>query len=186
MKRLLCLIILFLVFCGCHNGKDQLDDSLSLRQQLLSSDKCTFTAEITADYGEELYQFTVECQGDKQGNLEFSVVAPESIAGITGKITELGGSLTFDDTVLAFPPMADGQFTPAAAPWIFLKTLRSGYIVSSTSEGSFTYLQIDDSYSDEALHLDIWLNEEQNPVRGEILWQGRRILSLSVKDFKIL
>lgn len=186
MKRLLCLLILISILCGCRNGKEELEGALALRQRLLNSDGCAFSAEITADYGEELYQFTVDCHGDKQGNLAFSVVAPESIAGITGKITELGGSLTFDDVVLAFPPMADGQFTPAAAPWIFLKTLRSGYIVSSTSEGSLTYLQIDDSYSNEALHLDIWLNEEQNPVRGEILWQGRRILSLSVKDFKIL
>ena len=186
MKRLVCLIILLTVLCGCRNNTDQIGSMLRFRQRLLDGSGCSFTAEITADYGEEIYQFTAQCQGDKQGNLKFSVIEPESISGITGTITDLGGTLTFDGTALAFEPIADGQLTPVTAPWILLKTLRSGYIASCVSEGNMTYLQIDDSYSERALHLDIWLNENDIPVRGEILWEGRRILSLIVRDFTIL
>lgn len=186
MKRFLCLIILLTVLCGCGNKTDQMGSMLGFRQRLLDGNGCTFTAEITADYGDEIYQFTVQCQGDKQGNLKFSVVEPSSISDITGTITDLGGSLTFDGTALAFAPIADGQLTPVTAPWIFLKTLRGGYIASCAQDDTMTYLQIDDSYSEKALHLDIWLNENAVPVRGEILWEGRRILSLIVRDFMIL
>lgn len=186
MKRFLCMFILLLFLCGCHGSNDQIGSALKLRQRLINSEGCTFTAEITADYGDTLYQFTMECRGDKQGNLQFSVVQPESISGITGKITELGGMLTFDGTALAFPPIADEQLTPVTAPWVFLKTLRSGYIASCTSGEEHIYLQIDDSYSEKALHLDIWLDENYIPLRGEILWEGRRILSLNVKEFTIL
>jgi hypothetical protein len=41
----------------------------------------------------------------------------------------------------------------------------------------------DGSYQDDALHLDIWLDENDSPQRGEILWQGRGILSVSVTNF---
>lgn len=38
-----------------------------------------------------------------------------------------------------------------------MKTLRSGYITSAGMDGGRLRLTIDDSYEDDALHLDIWL-----------------------------
>lgn len=186
MKRLLGLILCVILFAGCGKTEGDLDVALRFRQRLLSGAGCKFSSEITADYGDIIYQFSMDCQADKQGNLSFSVNAPESISGITGAITDVGGHLTFEGTALAFAPIADGQVTPVTAPWLFLKTLRSGYIVSCGAVDGGTYLQIDDSYKDRALHLDIWLDENELPVRGEILWEGRRVLSITVKDFAIL
>ena len=186
MKRLLCLIILLSAFSGCGNNENEMKFILSFRQHLLGGNGCSFSAEITADYGEEIYWFTVLCQGDKQGNLTFTVAKPDNISGICGLVTDLGGSLTFDETVLSFPPIADGQITPVVAPWIFLKTLRSGYIASCTKADWMLSLQIDAGYHEKALHLDIWFDESGSPARGEILWEGRRILSLIVRDFTIL
>ena len=130
MKRLLYLIIVTVLLCGCHIDEGRIDSAIALRQSLLDGAGCAFVADITADYGNDLYQFSLACKSDKQGNLQFSVVSPESISGIAGNISDIGGTLTFDGTILGFPPIADGQLTPVIAPWIFLKTLRSGYIVS--------------------------------------------------------
>ena len=44
-------------------------------------------------------------------------------------------------------------------------------------------LIIHDSYEEDSLQLDIWLDTEGLPVSAEILWQGRRILSLCVNNF---
>ena len=186
MRRLLCLIAMICVLSGCQTGNEQVNKALNLRQKLLAGNGCSFFAEITADYGDIIYQFSMACQADKQGNLGFSVTAPESISGITGTVAETGGHLTFDGTALTFATIADGQVTPITAPWLFLKTLRSGYIVSCAATEDATYLQIDDSYQDRAIHLDIWLDEDGMPVRAEILWEGKRILSVIVKDFLIL
>jgi hypothetical protein len=186
MKKFFGLIIMMMLLCACGDTDDQIGEALALRQRILAGNGCKFSAEITADYGTELYQFTLSCEGGKQGNLRFSVVSPESISGVTGSISELGGVLTFDGTALGFPPIADGQLTPVIAPWVFLKTLRSGYIAACAKENERTYLQIDDSYSEKALHLDIWLNEDHMPVQAEILWEGRRILSITVREFTIL
>ena len=117
--------------------------------------------------------------------MTFEVVQPQSIAGITGTITGEGGFLTFDDVALHFDLLADDTVTPVSAPWIFLKTLRGGYLTSAGEEDGLLRVTIDDSYEEDALQLDIWLDEKNAPVRGEILYGGRRILSLSVTDFTI-
>ena len=171
-----------MLLTGCAEQNDGMDRAMALRTRLLASDVC-FDADITADYGDEIYTFSMTCQGDQQGNLTFTVTQPESIAGITGTVSAGGGKLTFDDQALSFALMADGQLTPVAAPWILLRTLRSGYLTSCGVEGEHLRLAIDDSYQEDALHLDIWLDGTDAPVRGEVLWQGRRLLSMQVKNF---
>ena len=52
-------------------------------------------------------------------------------------------------------------------------------------EGELLRLTIDDSYEDDAMTLDIWLSREDRPQRAEILYDGKRILSLDVKNFAI-
>lgn len=158
---------------------------MSLRSVLLSK-SVEFDTVITADYGDKTYTFEASCTADPQGGLTFTVTQPQTIAGITGSISKNGGKLTFGDQALAFPMLADGQVTPVSAPWILMNTLRSGYLTSCGKEGDGLRLAIDDSYEDDALHLDIWLDGNDLPIRGEILWQGRRILSMEVKNFRFV
>ena len=182
MKRIAALLCIVLLLTGC-SGKDQgMDKAMGLRARLLSK-SVSFDAEITADYGDKTYAFTMNCQADTQGNLTFQVLQPELISGISGTVSASGGKLTFDDTALAFDLMADGQFSPVSGPWLLMKTLRSGYLTSSNREGELLRLSIDDSYNDDALHLDIWLDDQNMPIHADILWQGRRVLSIAVKDF---
>ena len=100
-------------------------------------------------------------------------------------MTGEGGELTFDGTALSFPLMADGQVTPVSAPWLFVKTLRAGFLSSAGMDGEHLRLCMDDSYRDDALHLDIWLNGEDVPAKAEILYGGRKILSMEVISFTI-
>ena len=185
MKKAALLLILVLL-TGCSQKNESLDSAMELRSRLLSGGGCSFNAHITADYGDELYEFTLICQGDPNGGLEFSVAQPESISGITGKISEAGGALTFADTSLEFPLLADGQLSPVGAPWILLKTLRSGYLTSAGREEDLNHVVIHDSYEEDAMMLDIWLDANHLPVQADILWEGRRIVSISVENFQIL
>ena len=158
---------------------------MELRGKILAAESCCFDTEITADYGDKIYIFSMDCQADAQGNLAFTVTAPETISGITGILSDSGGKLTFDDTALAFELMADDQLSPVSAPWIFMKTLRSGYITSAGMDEDSLLVGIEDSYDEDALHLDIWLDDSNLPLRAEILYDGRRILSLTVTNFQI-
>ena len=82
--------------------------------------------------------------------------------------------------------MADGQLTPVSGPWILMKALQSGYLTSCTQEGELLRIAVDDSYEDDALHLDVWLDNLDFPVRAEVFWKGRRLLTISVKNFTFL
>lgn len=185
MKRTVCLMLLLVLLTGCAGKQGELDRAMALRSRLLSQ-SVAFDAKITADYGDRTYGFAMACEADAQGNLKFTVTEPEAISGIQGSVSATGGKLTFDGEALAFGLLADGQLAPVSAPWLLLNTLRSGYLTSCTVEGGNLRLAIDDSYADDALHLDIWLDAGDQPVRGEALWRGRRILTVAVENFRFI
>ena len=88
-----------------------MEQAIALRERMLQSQGCSFSAAVTADYGEKVYQFRTDCSADREGNLVFSVIEPDSISGISGRITQKSGQLTFDDVVLAFELLADGEIS---------------------------------------------------------------------------
>lgn len=185
MKRLWIIPFVMVLFTGCLGNNEELDRAMALRAELLCHD-CSFNAEITADYGDEQYTFGVYCEGDTKGNLGFAVTSPETISGIRGVTANDTGKLTFDDAALEFPLMADDQVTPVSAPYLLLKSLQGGYVRSVGEEDGLLRVTVDDSYEEDALQLDIWLDENDLPVRAEILYDGRRILTMEVSDFQIL
>ena len=178
------MILALLMLSGCAGAAGDLDRAMALRSRLLGS-KSSFDVMVTADYGDEIYTFSMACQASVKGEVQFTVTEPKSIAGIAGSLSPEGGKLHFDEQVLAFPMMADEQFSPVSAPWILMKTLRSGYLTSAGQEGEYLRAAIDDSYAEDALHLDVWLDDGDLPVRAEVLWKGRRLLSMEVKNFQI-
>ena len=184
-KTLVCLLLMFLL-SGCSRNPDELEQALSLRSSLLQASQCSFTACIIADYGDQIASFSMDCGADSEGNVSFTIVEPDVISGISGKLSEKAGQLIFEDTALHFPLIADEQLSPVSAPWIFLKTLRSGFLTSACRESDKIHLTLDDSYAEDALTLDIWLNSFNQPERADILHNGRRILSVDVRNFEIL
>ena len=162
-----------------------MDRCMELRKTLLDSG-CSFTAKVTADYGDKLSVFSMGCTADSDGNLKFTVLSPETIAGITGELNAMSGFLTFDDKALAFPLLADGEVSPVSAPWLLMNSLRGGYLYAAGQEGDVLRLTVRDSYAEDALQLDVWLDDRDHPSKAEILWQGRRVLSMEIGDFQIL
>jgi hypothetical protein len=176
---------LVVLLTGCAASDKALDRAMTMRQQLQSSG-CRFDCTVTADYGAVIHSFTMRCAADQQGTLTFEVLSPESISGITGTISQSKGKLTFDDKALAFDLLADGQLSPVSAPWVLIHTLRGGYLASCAEIEGGMLLSIDDSYEEDPLRLDIRMDEDGKPKSAEILWQGRRILSMEVENFEFV
>ena len=172
---MLCLCCLV----GCSGKNEAMDEALSLRSAILQAKSCAFSVRLTADYGDMTYTFAMDCSADDKGNVTFTVTEPETIAGITGRISADGGVLTFDDTLLYIPMLTDDQITPVSGPWLLMRTLRGGYI-SSCADGRIT---ADDSYADGALTLDILLNDAGMPKWADVYWNNRRILTIEVTSF---
>lgn len=168
---------------GCSGKNPALDQSVALRTKLLSAELISFDVTVTADYGDNIQIFSMECQADSHGAVHFAVTAPASISGIEGSIDGEKGALEFENTALFFPLLADEQLTPVSAPWVLIQALRSGCITSAGADGDTALVSIDDRYDDDALHLDVWLDETGCPCKAEILYRERKILSLDVKNF---
>ena len=156
-----------------------------MREKLTQASSCQFDVRIVADYKEYLYTFEMQCTQDTNSDLHFVVTAPETIAGLTGIVSSNSGKLIFDDKALAFPTLADDQITPVSAPWVFMNTLKSGYIRACGKEEDGYFLTIDDSYQENALQLDIRTDHDFIPMHADILWQGRRILALTISNYRL-
>lgn len=186
MKKVLAVFIALFMLTGCAGSNQEMTRAISLRERIMKSEGCSFLSVITADYGDKIYEFTMDCKTDSEGNLKFSVVEPSTIAGIEGSVSANGGNFTFDDKVLAFETMADGMITPVSAPWVLMNTLTSGYLSACGNDGEYLKILLDDSYKEEALRLEVWVDAQDRPVRTEILWKGTRVLSVDVKNFAYL
>ena len=60
-----------MLLCGCKSTDSDLNTALSLRENL--SRECTFLIEITADYGDSVYTFQLDCRSNADGSLNFTV-----------------------------------------------------------------------------------------------------------------
>ena len=183
MKQIAAVFLSLVLLTGCTGKRDELDRAMKLRANLLGCLGCSFDVTVTADYGDSYYTFVMNCQATGRGDLQFTVLQPESIAGITGEISSGEGKLTFDDVALHFPLLADDQVTPVSGPWILMKTLLGGYLTAANEEDDLLHLTIHDSYEEDALQMEIWLDGEDEPVNAEILYDGRRIITMTVENF---
>lgn len=175
MKKWVLVVLLALGLTACGGKNRELEQGLALRGRVLQAAGCGFSAKITADYGDKVYGFSMDCQGDGEGNLSFTVTSPETIAGITGTLGGQGGALTFGDTALAFPMLAEGLVSPVSGP-----------ITSAGREGEKLRLSLDDSYGDLPLHLDLWCDQAGTPILAEIWQDGRTLLTISLENFTLL
>lgn len=185
MRRLSGIVLLLCFFNGCTLQKE-IDHALAFRSQLMKSEGCTFQCSVVADYGTDVYNFLMECTLNTDGTLNFQMIEPETIRGITGILSDKRGKITFRNQAAAFPDMADGQVIPVYTPWILLTTLRSGYIRAGGMDEEAYHVMIDDSYKENAIHTEIWLDSENCPIRGEIFWDGKRILAAEFSQFQFL
>ena len=186
MLRRLSICFLALALCGCAGGKDQLEQVMEFRTALLHANGCVFHMQGTADFSDKTYSFGMECETDRDGNLQFSVIEPEYISGISGSVQYDGGNIKFDDVVFGFPLQNEGYLAPVAGPWIMVCALRSGYIRYCGIEDGLLRITVDDSYEENALTLDVWFNEDGIPIQADVFENQRRILSFRVENFRLL
>ncbi len=182
MKKWMIAVILPLFLLGCGQASRAETSALALRERFNRSSGCAFDAGITADYGDKIYTFAMGCQVDAHGNLLFTVAEPEPIRGIAGKIDAAGGQLTFEDHALGFELMAGERLSPVSAPWIVTRAILTGYIEACDEK----QLTLRDSFEEDGYLVELYLGDDGVPVAAEIYWEGRRILTLELENFRFL
>ena len=178
-------LALGMLLCGCKAAKetDGAQQALDFRSRLLNGG-CSFQAELTADYGTFVQEFSLACEYSAQEGTRMCIQAPESLAGICAEVSKDGAKLVFDGTEAAFGDLAGRKVSAMAAPQILASAWAESYIsLTGKEDGALrvTYLS---GYDEDELTIDTWFSDGA-PVRAEIACGGRTVLQAKITDFII-
>ena len=182
-KKIAALVLMLVMLTGC--GKEEpTQRAVNLRTALLSAQGCSFTAHVRADYGERIYDFSLDADYSPE-KTTLTVTAPEEIAGISAITDKSGTSLQYDGMELAMGKLANGIVSPILIPWILGQCWTGEYISCAGRDGELyrvTYLK---GYDEEELQVDTWLDGDDIPVYAEIFHQDARCITVQIENFQM-
>ncbi len=159
-----------------------MEQAITFRGKLISGDGCSFRAQITADYGQEVQHFTLACDADMEGMVSFCVVEPDTIEGITGKMEGEKGTVTYDGLQLAFPLMVYDQISPVAAPALTVACWMKEFILSAGISEDIYRVSYEKKINGKDLLIDTYF-ENDIPISAELCYNGYRIVNINITDF---
>ena len=187
--RMISLLLLCLL-CGCTGADSNNDLTLELRSDFLSREGCSGVMELTADYGQRVYAYTVEFDGTVKDGMTLVITAPEEVAGITANIREGQTYLEYDGVRLETGPVNEEGLSPLDALPTFLTAMESGYIAETGSEmmGETEVLRIccRDPETDpgQGLETVLWFVKAQKTLlRGEVRSDGFTVIQCEFSAF---
>ena len=185
-------LLLSAALCGCGGGDDGNELALELRAAFIAMESCSGTMEVTADYGERVYEYTVEFSEKKDKGLDLVLTAPEEVAGITAHVAQGQTALEFDGLVLETGPLNQEGLSPLDALPAFLEAMRSGYIAESGLEAidgqdflRLTFRQPEKEAGKGTEHV-LWFEKETKTLRqGELRSDGRTAVRCTFSTFAL-
>lgn len=176
-------VVSLLLLSGCGWQKYPMQPALDLRTALLERG-CRFTAEVCANYGSDRFEWTVDCSCAPDGAVELTIVAPDSIAGITASVDAQGEQLSFEGTGVTFGLLADGQIAPVSLPQVLTGCWRSEYIREAGFDDDYTTAVYVMGYDEKEVVAEQWLDETGTPVYADLWHGGENIASVRISEFQ--
>ena len=130
---IVCLLLAALLG-GCSKTESENDLALQLRSDFLAMDGCSGTMDVTADYGQRVYEYTVSFSSTQKDGMTLVITAPEEVAGITATVENGQTFLKFDGVQLETGPLNADGLSPLDALPAFIAAMQSGYIAETGSE----------------------------------------------------
>ena len=185
-------LLLCLCLCGCVGEQGDNDLTLQLRADFLSRTGCSGTMDLTADYGQRVYEYTVDFSETEKDGLSMVITAPEEVAGITARITDGQTALEYDGLQLETGPLNSDGLSPMDALSAFFTAMESGYIAETGSEmlGETEVLRIccRDPELDpgQGLETVLWFDKAQKTLlRGEVRSDGSTVIQCEFSAFNL-
>lgn len=188
-KCLICVLMTTLLLAGCgqERGNEGEELALTIRGEYLAMDGCAARAAVTADYGQRVYQYemAVSVNGEETA---LTLSAPETVAGLTARLTETANLLEFDGVSVETGPLDGSGLNPVSALPALLEAARSGYMTACALEEDGTLLRVD--CGDPAgtpgtgTETALWFDASTHAlIKGEISVDGFRAILCEFSDF---
>jgi hypothetical protein len=176
-------MLLLLLLCACGAEQTSAQTPVLFRTSLLEAGTCTFTAELRADYGETVREFTLDCTCDSEGGT-LTVLAPDTASGITATVSGDQAQVSFGDTVLAVENFESRRISPLGAPWLLRRAWAEGYISSVGMDGSWELVEYALGYGSEQLTITTAFSQGL-PVYAEISDGKNTLISCEITALEL-
>ena len=190
MHRLwLCVPMIALLLAGC--GRLEVSEAeqlaLEIRGEYLELESCSASLEITADYGQRVYQFEMEAQARGE-DVALTLTAPETVAGLTARWAGEAGALEYDGVAVETGSLNPEGLDPVSAFPVLLETARAGYIAACALEEDGAVLRVDCGDPEETpgqgTETTLWFDSGTHALlRGEIRVDGFRVIGCTCLEF---
>lgn len=188
-KVLLCVPMMTLLLAGCSLGTVKADPAeelaLAVRGEYLELAAWSGEAEVSADYGQRVYQYQMTAAWDGEETV-LTLTAPETVAGLTARLRGDEGVLEYDGLWLETGNLDDGGLSPATALPVLVEQARSGYITACALEDGVLRVDCGDPEGKPGQGREsvLWFDgETYDLLRGEISVDGFRVISCEFLDF---
>lgn len=194
-KTLFCVLMmtLLLTACGAGGSAEESPEALAaeIRGEYLNLKAWSSQLEFHADYGERVYDFTVDASWRKDGETVLTIIEPELIAGITARLSQDGVYLEYDGASLSTGPITATGMNPLdAVPWL-MEQMSEGFMAQCTFETAEDETQMlkvlfrdpegtEGMGTEGALYFD---PETRVPLYTEVYEDGFTVLTVRFQNF---
>jgi len=184
-------LVLVLSACG-GGGGDEAEELLTrVRGSYLEMTACSGHAELTADYGQRVYEYGIDFTWAREGETLLTLTAPEMVAGTTAHIAAGETALEYDGVMLETGPLDSAGLSPIDAIPALLTYAREGFAAEcglEGAEGESQPLRVvcrdPESQPGTGIEADLWFDPETGALlRGEISEDGATVIQCGVSGF---
>lgn len=176
---ILIAICILLSLCGCSDTSE--DSALSFFDAVSEAESIAFEVKLRAEYSDKTAEFELAYAENNDG-VSVTVIKPESIAGISAKLSDDNVSLNYDGAILNMGALSDNGLCPMSALPITVMAMKNAYLDSAWSEGDMTVLRLIPS-DDRAITL--WLDSELTPCNAEISCDGSTVVFIEFDGWEM-
>lgn len=184
------MMTLLLTACGGSGRDDPRQLASQIRGEYRNLAGWNATVELAADYGERVFDFTVEARCKMGGEMVLTVVEPALLKGITARLKDGEGMLEYDGAGVSVGPLDEEGLNPISALPAILTQLTRGYMAQCDWDGreEERVLRIHFRHPDkqelEGTEYTLWFHPESHVLlRGEVSVGGQRRLTAVFTDF---
>ena len=193
-KLLLCVLMMTVLLTACGSGEESRAEELALtiRGEHLAAQSCAGTAALTADYGQRVCRYEVDFTSDEEETV-LTLTAPETVAGITARLSwDEGSLLEYDGAVLETGELDDEGLTPVSAIPAILERVREGFLdscVLEEEEGQPARLRLcirdPEQELGHGVETSLWFDAaSRRLLRGEISRDGFCVIQCEFTSFE--
>lgn len=195
MCVLMMTLLLLLSACGGAGeakGSPAEELALAVRGELLDMTACTAVMEVTADYGQRVYEYTVQVSYEAEGETVLTLTAPAELAGITARIRGRETALEYDGVRWETGALDDSGMSPVDAVPALLTYARKGFMAECGMEtvDETELLRVvcrdPEGTAGAGRECSLWFDSETHAlVRGELSQDGVTVIQCRFTEFAL-